>query len=196
VDTTRRTLLVRLKDPGDEHAWPEFVSLYRPILVRYARARGLPITEAEDIAQQCLVAVVRRIASFEYDRQRGGFKRWLRTLVNNRVRNLWRDRREVHAASADLRRPQTCERSPEEDWDRIWLQEHLNRCLQQVEQEVETKTYLAFRYSALEQWPVERICAELGVTRDQVYVSKSRVTRRLRELMKDMLGEDGAVEHA
>ena len=49
--------------------------------------------------------------------------------------------------------------------------------------------------AALEQWPVERICAELGVTRDQIYVSKSRVTRRLRELMKDMLGEDGAGEH-
>jgi len=163
------------------------VTLYRPMLVRFARARSVTEQDAEDIAQQCLESISKHIRSFEYDRQRGGFKRWLHTLVNNRVRNLLRQRRERVAESADFKRPQERERPPEEIWEQLWLQEHVRYCLAKIRERVEDRTFRAFEFRTLREWPVDRVCQVLDMTPEQVHVAKSRVTRHLREMMSEML---------
>jgi DNA-directed RNA polymerase specialized sigma24 family protein len=81
MDTTRVSLLLRLKARDNSQAWQEFTAIYRPILLRYARACGLDAHDAEDIAQECLAQVNLSIERFEYDKRRGGFKRWLRVMV-------------------------------------------------------------------------------------------------------------------
>ena len=55
-------------------AWHEFAGIYRPILLRYARACGLRADDAEDIAQECLTLIDQHIGRFEYDKRRGGLK--------------------------------------------------------------------------------------------------------------------------
>lgn len=190
MDTTRASLLMRIKDMADSVAWREFVSLYRPMLVRFARARGLSTTDAEDVAQHCLAAITGHIEGFRYDPSRG-FRKWLRTLANNRVRELARKRRESPAADADFEQPQRRERSPDAVWQQIWMEEHLNYCLGRIRQQVESKTYEAFHHCALDQWPVERVCRKLGMTADQVYVAKSRVTRMLGKMMTELLADTG-----
>lgn len=97
MDTTRSSLLLRLRDEGDERAWVEFDAIYRPMLERFAAARGLRGPDVDDVVQHSMAAVHRRIRGFEYDPDRGRFKSWLRTLVNNHVRNRLRDRRERRA---------------------------------------------------------------------------------------------------
>lgn len=189
MDTTRKTLLIRVRNRSDSLAWREFVGLYRPLLVGYARARGLQAEDAEDIAQQCLESISQHIANFDYDPGRGGFKKWLHTLVNNRVRNLLRRRQERLAESGDFERPQGRARSPEEMWEQLWLGEHLKYCLEQIRPQVEPKTYQAFCRVALEQQPVKAVSREIGMTAEQIYVAKSRMTKRLREMMTDLLGE-------
>ena len=96
---TRASLLLRIKDRSDAQAWHEFDVLYRPMLNRFARSRGLNDADAEDVVQHCMMAVQKHIAHFEYDPTQGRFKGWLRTLVNNRIRNLLRDRKEALAES-------------------------------------------------------------------------------------------------
>ena len=39
--TTRRSLVLRLRDPRDEAAWAEFVEIYEPLVYRLARKKGL-----------------------------------------------------------------------------------------------------------------------------------------------------------
>ena len=111
-------------------------------------------------------------------------------LLKNQVRGLLRKRRERQAETGELRRPQNREPSPEQVWEKICLEEHVKYCLEKIRTDVQPKTYRAFQCSWEGHWPVERICQELGMSRDQVYVAKSRVTRRLREMMADLLGED------
>ena len=89
------------------------------MLLGFARARRLGEDDAEDVAQQCLESISQHIASFEYDPKRGGFKKWLRNLVNNRVGNLLRRRQERIAESGEFKRPQQQARSPEELWERV-----------------------------------------------------------------------------
>jgi len=190
MKTTQASLLLRVRDHADSGAWEEFVALYRPLLMRYARARGLAVEDAEDVTQHCLTAVTRKISDFEYDPVRGRFRGWLKKMVNNRVATLLSRRRERNAGSAELRRPQEREKEPEAVWEQVWLEEHLRYCCEHVSGEVRPHTYEAFRRVAVEQQPVREVCEALALTPNQVYVAKSRVSRRLQDMMKTIYGED------
>lgn len=190
MDTTRASLLLRIRDRDDSHAWGEFIALYRPLLVRYARARGLDAATAEDVAQHCLTAIVSKIREFDYDPCRGRFRGWLKKMANDRVVNVIARRRERAAESALVKRPQAREPLPEETWEQIWLEEHLRHCCERIREQVEPRTYEAFQRSAIQQQPISEICAALGMNAGQVYVAKARVTRRLQDAMRELLGDD------
>lgn len=189
MDTTRASLLLRLKSRDNSLAWQEFATIYRPILLRYAQACGLDAHAAEDIAQDCLAQVNQAIGRFDYDKRRGGFKRWLRVMVKRRVINRWRKRNDAPADSSAFDRPQTREQLPEQDFERIWLDEHLRHCLGKLRNEVDPQTCDVFQRLALDDWPVDKVCATYAITPNNAYVIKSRLTARLRQMMSELLGE-------
>jgi RNA polymerase sigma factor (sigma-70 family) len=190
VDTTRHSLLIRVRDPADQAAWFEFDGIYRPMLQRFARTRGLGPAEADEIAQQCMTAVHRYIGGFEYDPTKGRFKAWLRTMVNNRIKNLVRDRREMQAETGELRRLLEPGESPEELFDTVWRQEHLRHCLRRIKTEVEDSTFKAFVAYVMEERPIDEVCRELDMTANQVHAIKSRLTKRIRDRMFELLGAE------
>ena len=67
---TRPSLLIRVRDPGDQAAWLEFVELYRPIILRLARQKGMQEADAEDVAQEVLAAVAKAVEQREHDPKR------------------------------------------------------------------------------------------------------------------------------
>ncbi len=190
MDTTRPSLLIRIRDPADAAAWRAFDEIYRPMLFRFGKANGLSDADAEDVTQHCLAAVSTRIASFEYDPSRGRFKGWLRTVVNNRVRNLWRGRHDQAAASGQLEAQPARQESPEEAFERLWMEEHLWHCLRCLEQELDAATYQAYVRYVIRQEPPEEICASLGLSRGNLHTIKWRVTRRVSEKMAELLGDE------
>ena len=193
MKTTRASLLVRIKDPGNASAWHVFDEIYRPLLVRYAQSRGLEHADAEDIAQRCMVTIHQHIGGFDYDPQKGKFKSWLRTLVNNRVRNFWRDRREQQGETKDFRQLPDREQSPEHVFEQLWMQEHLWHCLRQIRAEVDETTFKAFQRYVIEQQPIERVCEELSISADNVYTIKWRLTRKVGTKLKELLDGQGHV---
>ena len=54
---TRASLLLQLQAGVDQDGWQEFVAIYRPIIYRLARKRGLQDADAQDLAQQVLVSI-------------------------------------------------------------------------------------------------------------------------------------------
>jgi len=190
VDTTRPSLLIRIRDHGDAAAWATFDQIYRPMLYRFARSRGLGHEDAEDVVQHCMSAVHEHIGRFDYDPDKGRFKAWLRTIVDNRIANLHRGRKDQQAESRDFRRVQERETPPDEEFEKIWMQEHLWHCLRELRSEVEEKTYLAFEHYVIKQWPVDQVARELGMSANHVYTIKWRMTERVSAKMKTLL--DGA----
>lgn len=51
---TRESLLIRVRDLQDRDAWDQFVQIYRPVVYRLARNRGLQDADAQDLAQKVL----------------------------------------------------------------------------------------------------------------------------------------------
>jgi len=181
---------MRIRDRNDAAAWREFDAIYRPMLRRFAQARGLCDAEVDDVVQHAMLAIHERIDEFDYDPARGRFKGWLRTLVNNRIRNLVRGRREQQAGSATFHVEQQREQTPDALFDRVWLQEHLRHALQCVKVELRGDDYAAFHAHVIDGLSVEQTCQRWNTTANQVYKLKWRITQRLRDQMRDLAGDD------
>jgi len=183
MSQTRSSLLSRVKDLADGPSWEEFDRVYRPLLLRYAVIRGLNQEQAEEIAQQCMASVAGGIQSFQ---RQVSFRAWLRGMVDNKVADLFKKRREPNARTADLQREQTTEDNPALLWERQWNRTHLLYSLNHVRSEISPLTYEAFELYVIHELPVAEIAERLGMTPNQIYVAKHRVLAKLKERWADV----------
>ena len=183
VDTTSPSLLIRIRDRDDTDAWSKFYDLYGPLLYRYARSRGLSHDDAEDVRGNCYEAIVKQIKTFEYDKEKGGFKAWLRTLVNRRVVDRLRKRKSQALESKHLRDVQAETPAADELWDEYWKNQHLRYCIEAARQNVSTQSYEAFQLMAQEGLSAQAVAERLGLNTNQVYKAKARVLKAIRQQM-------------
>jgi len=188
-DTTSQSLLEEIRDPGNSRAWRRFVDLYTPMIRKYARICGLRPDAVEDVTQECLQALVKRMPDFEYSPERGRFKSYLWTLVRNKIRSMNRGHRPEQARSSEMSRVPEPEPS-EEQWEKLWQRTHLKYCLKKLEGRFEPKTMEAFREYVLKETPVEAVGDSLGMTPNQLYQAKNRILQRLKEEMRVLIGEE------
>ena len=85
--TTSDSLLIRLKK-DDAEGWERFDSFYMPLVKRWCYR--LQIADREEIAQQAVERVRGAIVRFDR-RQQGSFRTWLRTIVENLLKDFYRD---------------------------------------------------------------------------------------------------------
>jgi RNA polymerase sigma-70 factor (ECF subfamily) len=60
----------------------------------------------------------------------------------------------------------------------------LSRCLEQVHREFDPNVFEAFKLYALSERPVDEVAEHLRMSNNAVYIAKSRVLSRLRELQR------------
>jgi RNA polymerase sigma factor (sigma-70 family) len=187
---TRQSLLLRLKDGHDEPAWREFYALYQPLLFQYACARGLQPSDADDVCSDCLAAVVKQMPQFVYDRARGGFRRWLRTIAVRRIIDRMRSRGLPIADSGVLNQLPDDSEDTDEAWDREWKHQHLKHCLEHARAKVNDQTWQVFELLVDHNTPVADVCSQLEVTPNQVYKARTRVLELVRNRMKYLMADE------
>ncbi len=74
---TNESLILRVKDPADAASWSDFLSIYRPVVVRMACGQGLQHADADDLEQQVLLSVASAIEDWEPVSRRTPFRIWL-----------------------------------------------------------------------------------------------------------------------
>jgi RNA polymerase sigma-70 factor (ECF subfamily) len=89
---TRRSLLTRLRNAGDEAGWQEFFENYWQLLYRVARKSGLTEAEAQDAVQETVITVAQQMPEFLYEPGRCSFKGWLLLLTRQRIAHQFRKR--------------------------------------------------------------------------------------------------------
>jgi RNA polymerase sigma-70 factor (ECF subfamily) len=189
---TRQSLLLRAQG-GEQNAWHDLITLYRPLIVGWLRRHNLRPHELEDLSQTVLLAVVKHLPSFAHSGRRGAFRCWLRTIARNALADFWQEFWKTRGTPGDLD-PEALLRQiedPDSNLNRLWDEEHdryLLRCLlDMMDLEFEESTVKAFHRLALDGAPGTVVAAELGLSVGAVYVARSRVLKRLREEAEGLL---------
>jgi DNA-directed RNA polymerase specialized sigma24 family protein len=82
---TRESLIARVRDPSNRAASDQFEQLYRPVIFRIARAKGLRHSDALDLVQQVLMSVSSAIGRYEKHPDGMRFRNWLSRVTRNAI---------------------------------------------------------------------------------------------------------------
>ena len=192
---TRLSLLVRLRDARDDAAWSQFVDLYAPLVFGYARKQGLQDADAADLTQDVLQAVSGGIRRLDYDPRRGSFRGWLFTVVRNKLRNFLAAQKRPGRGSGDTDAQLLLQELParKDDQTAWWDQEYERRVFawaaEQVRGAFQESTWQAFWQTAVEGRTGPEVARRLGLTVAAVYLAKGRVMDRLKQVIRETLGE-------
>lgn len=187
---TRDSLLVQVRSPHNREAWDEFVLLYRPVIYRLARQRGLQDADAQDLAQQVLMAVASSIGRWEKSQGSVRFRHWLRRVARNAIINAL-SRRPVDRAAGgssvqELLREQPDDPESDAQIEREYRRELYLRAAQIVRGDVEPDTWRAFEITVIEDRGIDEAALELDKSVGTIYAARSRIMRRLREAIREL----------
>jgi RNA polymerase sigma-70 factor, ECF subfamily len=181
--TTSLTLIGRLREPSDAEAWAQFVALYAPLLRAWVCPFCGQDADADDVIQEVLVVVVRRLPEFAHSRRMGAFRTWLKAVATNKLGDYLRSASRRPAGSPDLVLAQLADPSSElsREWDRQHARHLTQALLQKIRGEFEPATWEAFRRVTMQDEPTAAVAAALGKTANAVMIARSRVLARLRQ---------------
>jgi RNA polymerase sigma-70 factor, ECF subfamily len=184
--TTSLSMLARLRNPADTDAWARLTRVYAGLLQAWFAAAGLQPADRDDLTQEALAVVLRRVKDFEHNGRAGGFRAWLRGIATNLLREHWRARPTAQADSILVELV-----DPGSGLSRAWDAEHerhvLAGLLDLARAEFTQSTWQAFRRTGFDGEPARRVAQELGLSVNAVLIAKSRVLARLRALAAGLL---------
>ena len=186
---TRASLIERLQNPDDIAAWDDFSDLYAPIIYRSARRLGLQAADADDVVQEVLTAVTRSVGRWIERDDRGPFRAWLfRIARNTSIDFLTRRKHRPWAAGGDTAAEQLNHVEAPADvssqFDFELRRTMFVQASEIVRGRVSETTWEAFHRTSVLQQPVEAVAKQLGVSVGSVYISRSRVMKRLQNEVK------------
>ena len=192
---TRPSLLLSLRDAGDDRAWKDFVEIYTPLIFGHCTRRGLQEADAADVTQEVMRAVARAIQKLDYDRSRGTFRAWLLTVTRSKLNNFFASRARHPQGTGDTAVVEFLEAQPDPeaaaDWEREYRQRLFQIAAENVRPEFQAGTWSAFWRTAVEDEPVAAVAANLGMSAGAVYIARSRVLARLRTEIESLDRDDG-----
>jgi len=186
VTTTRD--LQALRTSSDSDVWKRFHTHFFPVILNFARKMGLPEADAEDAAQETMVAFLRAYQRGGYDRGKGRLTQWLfgvaKKVILNRRRRLPPER-QIPDKSSGTSFWNLVEDTAQVTWDAEWRQMVLKKCLEKIRTECGDRIFRAFEMYALSSMPVDQVSRRLNMTKNAIYIAKTRVLSRLRELERE-----------
>ncbi len=187
---TRASLILRLKDAADVAAWDEVAAIYGPLVFRLAVRQGLQAADADDVVQEVFAAVASSVTKWVEQPQRGRFRSWLLTIARNIAINVLTRRPPGSVGRGGEEAIDTLASLPapagqfSSQFDLEYQQEVYRWAAEQVRESVARVTWDAFHVTHMEGVSIADAAKQLGISVGSVYIARSRLMSRLRELAK------------
>jgi RNA polymerase sigma-70 factor, ECF subfamily len=192
ASSTSLTLLERVR-ANDADAWSRLVRLYTPMIRYWCLRAGLRETDVDDVVQDVCRSALSGLATFRRDRVGDTFRGWLRAITRNALALHFRRDGQFPPASggseafARLQEIADPRFDLPDDDPLSELQGLHGRALELVRGEFEERTWQMFWAAVVDDRAPADVAAQFGVTSVAVRKAKSRVLRRLREVIGELI---------
>ncbi|TWU50907.1 RNA polymerase sigma factor RpoE [Rubripirellula tenax] len=187
---TRPSLIVRLADQRDQSAWWSFVETYEPFLKHLIARQGVPLNHQGDVVQQVLLAIAGSVSGWTDDGAEASFRRWVNRVARNVViKFMARQRRQISGqggsdAIAMLdQHPDRTDPAIENQYRHelvVWA-------AGRVKDEFAPTSWQAFWGTMIDGRDVTEVAESIGVSPGSIYMSRSRIIRRIRETIDEVM---------
>lgn len=160
-------------------AFESYYNTYYPQVYKYiCRKIGDPV-QAEDLAMDAFVACLQKFETF--DPQKASFATWLYVIVNNKLKNFYRDRKPTEELDENVQLPQSFE---DEVAAAGYLDDMRNKLLEALKTlpELERKIVV---YKHFKNKTADEIADLLSMTPVNVRVRLSRALKKLRAYFEE-----------
>src|SRR6266516_696826 len=191
---TRRSLVEHLADWGDQLRWQQFFDTYSKLIYSTARQSGLTDAEAQEVVQETVITVAKKIDKLKYDPAIGSFKGWLLQITRWRIADQFRKREWGNAKPprvGDDRLTATIERVPDSRvvdldavWEAEWKENLFAAAIARAKKKVDPKQFQIFDCYGRKEWPAQKVADQLRVSIGQVYLARHRVSAVLKKEIK------------
>jgi RNA polymerase sigma-70 factor (ECF subfamily) len=188
---TPLSLLDRARTRNPE-AWQRLVELYRPMVLFWCGRGGIPPGDVEDVTQEIFVAASQGLERFHRDRPGDTFRGWLRGITRHQILLYFRKnegRARAEGGTEAQRRLDSISDPLSEpvEGEPTQIKQLYCRAVEQVRSEFEERTWQAFWLSVIDGRSPADLTEELGMSTAAIRQAKSRVLRRLKQEMGQLL---------
>ena len=191
---TRQSLLQRLKRWDDQESWRDFFNQYWRLLYSTAIKAGLSDSAAQDVVQDTIILVSKKMEGFRYDPLVDSFKGWLLYLTRKRIALEYRriDRQRARTADpnelnleiealSDPAGPSVEKVGEAELHKFMW-----DAAIARVKGQVALKQFQLFDLYVVKERPAREVAQALGVAVAQVYLAKHRVSALVKHELRQL----------
>ncbi|MBR0056916.1 MAG: sigma-70 family RNA polymerase sigma factor [Kiritimatiellae bacterium] len=188
-EKTRSSVLAGVKT-GTEAAWGRFFDIYAGYVFALARRSRLSSQDADEIVQRIFLELAAPGGFDGYERGKGSFRQWLKRKVEWRIA----DEHRRSAARANIRyvTPDALDTVPANDShprDEAWIEAARAEAMRRLRASSTQQHFAIFQASVVEEIPAEEIVSLYGVTRDNLYQIRRRMTAAFRRHLEAALAD-------
>lgn len=189
---TKSLLIANIQSPENREAWVEFVQIYRPVIYRMARRRGMQDADAQDLSQDVLMRISKSIETW-VPQEGVRFRHWLRKVASNAIVTAVTKSKPVEIMNGSAAEHILAE-TPEtpavaKELQDECLREQYLRAAAIVKVDVSPVTWAAFEQTVIHGQSCEVAAESLGKSLGTVYAARSRILKRL-QIEVQRLGGD------
>jgi RNA polymerase sigma factor (sigma-70 family) len=188
---TRESLLRRLKSWEDQESWADFFNTYWRLIYSAALKAGLNEAQAQDVVQDTIIVVAKKMKDFTYDRAIDSFKGWLLYLTRKRIALEYRRKELARVTSGSSESTDwTLEANDLPDpagfdlqsvWEQEWERNLWEAAITRVKKEVNAKQFQMFDLYTIKEKSAQEVARQLNVPVAQVYLAKHRISSLLKK---------------
>lgn len=177
--TTNHTLLQKMRD-GDETSWILFKKFYSPLIATRGKDYKLDPTEIDQLIQDVLVACFQEHVLKNYDKSKGHFRDYLRTITSRKAKDIIDSRpklKSIDNLDSDIMQDKD---AFEVQWDSEWKDFITEKAMEELRESLDSNDLMAFDMYVNQGRPPEEVAGIFGITVNQVYLLRSRIVKKLK----------------
>ena len=185
IPVTSISLIKAISGDAASARWTEFFRMYEAPM-RGFLADKFPTLEADDVIQETMSALVRKLPAYTYSPDdRGHFRNYLMGIVKHKAMDALAKRSSESARTERLAADPTVNVPPDSD-ESAWRRSMFEVALQQLlaDESVSARNREVFRAVAVLHQKPDAVAADFGIKRNLVDQIKNRMIAKLTDLVK------------